>query len=433
MENHPIQNKLEQFKHLISTINPSNKNSQAAWNLKREIHNDFKIHRFEDKDKQQKIWEAFSVQVTALKAKQAEINSANEKSGTAALQKLQDFEAILKASAFTKEDFVTLKSQLSETREFLKQSAYPSREMREKAWSQFYIFKNQLKEEENKYYAQQQFERISNSQDLTEQIIRVIDVCHPNAAIEDMLEQLKLFVNYATQNGLSVSPFEWVLNLQEPPKNTLKMRSEGLRDIRKFIRQSMQQLTKTDKQEIFSRLDIVQADLDAAWSEYKAEKERQRKEWEQRQAERKQRHEAWLSKQIAFAERLGNILEKQIHFKEKMNRRLESQKSFLAKVQQSLEKQERFLVRQERHLEDLEDKYYSARSENYRNKVSEWMDEAENRITDVEQSIVSKNAKIKEVEESIVEISNKIVEVQENIEQLETKIKDVKAKLMGNN
>jgi len=119
-----------------------------------------------------------------------------------------------------------------------------------------------------------------------------------------------------------------------------------------------------------------------------------------------------LKKQVIYKEKFDVIYIKQTEFLDKLESRLESQRTFLEKLNDQ--------------LDDLEDKYANAWDTNFKDKISQWIDEKKLKIADVENSIHSLEDKIESVRDNISELPNRIKSIESSITILETKINSVK-------
>jgi predicted S18 family serine protease len=389
--------------------------------------------------------------IDTLRNKQNHVNRENQKFADEADRLIDKLKESIGGGLFSKqlekEDFSELKGLASEIFDLIKKNRFPSKEQRIAAWDKFNNLRDRLRKEEDEYYSkirEKITKRIDHSQELTNKIINTIDACHPNSSLDDLFELLGKLVLYLTGIGFLIDAVEWLLGIkEEKPKNPLKVKSDALRDVRKFINENKEDITREDKQKIYARLDIVQADLNNAWDEYKKELQRKREEWEERkklreqkqvewerrQKEYQQKKINWEKNQREFLEKLADRLEKQNSFKEKLENIYEKQKEFLDKLEKRLDNQQDFLRKLNDQLDDLEDKYSSAWSNNFRDRVSDWIDDKKSKISEVEDDIAGIENKIRDVKNNIDELPNKIRGVEKSIDEIENKIYEVRAKL----
>lgn len=130
-------------------------------------------------------------------------------------------------------------------------------------------------------------------------------------------------------------------------------------------------------------------------------------------------------------EYLSNLearLEKQIHYKERFDTIYAKQTDFLEKLEDRLERQQDFLEKLNTQLDDLEDKYASAWDSNFKDKISQWIEEKKIKITEVEEGIHSLQDKIEDVKENVYELPDRIKSIERSITTLEIKINAAKNK-----
>lgn len=432
-----LENKIDKFSDLLDDFGESTFNSKELWQLQKEIFQNFKETDFYDREDRQNNWNKFQGLVDTLRKKQDDINSENETFADEADRLIDKLKDSIGGGLFSKQlekaDFAELKTLSSEIFEFIKQPRFPSKERRVAVWDKFNSLRDKIREEENEYYTkirEKITKRNNHSEELTEKIISTIDACHPDSPLEDLFELLGKLVLYLTGIGFLMDAVEWLLGIkEEKPKNPLKVKSEALRDVRRFINENKDDITREDKQKIYARLDSVQADINKAWDDYKEELQKKQEEWEERKKHNEQKKIDWERNQREFLSKLENRLEKQITFKEKLEKVYDNQKEFLDKLESRLDNQKDFLRKLNDQLDDLEDKYSSAWNDNFKDKVSDWIDDKKSKISDVESDIDSIEDKIRDVKNNIDELPDKIRDVEKSIDEIESKIDEVRAKL----
>ena len=432
-----LENKIDKFSDLLDDFGESTFNSKELWQLQKEIFQNIKETDFYDREDRQNNWNKFQGLVDTLRKKQDDINSENETFADEADRLIDKLKDSIGGGLFSKQlekaDFAELKTLSSEIFEFIKQPRFPSKERRVAVWDKFNSLRDKIREEENEYYTkirEKITKRNNHSEELTEKIISTIDACHPDSPLEDLFELLGKLVLYLTGIGFLMDAVEWLLGIkEEKPKNPLKVKSEALRDVRRFINENKDDITREDKQKIYARLDSVQADINKAWDDYKEELQKKQEEWEERKKHNEQKKIDWERNQREFLSKLENRLEKQITFKEKLEKVYDNQKEFLDKLESRLDNQKDFLRKLNDQLDDLEDKYSSAWNDNFKDKVSDWIDDKKSKISDVESDIDSIEDKIRDVKNNIDELPDKIRDVEKSIDEIESKIDEVRAKL----
>jgi predicted nucleic acid-binding Zn-ribbon protein len=132
-----------------------------------------------------------------------------------------------------------------------------------------------------------------------------------------------------------------------------------------------------DRNEAFNSLQEAREQIDSAWAQWKGAKEQF---YERRHHERLERKEERERKHRDFVDRV---------------------ETNIAKLEEKLSRAEDALERQEAHLADLRDKQDSAWSESFRDRCSEWIDEAEERIESIKESIARLNRWLEEERDNI--------------------------------
>lgn len=325
-----------------------------------------------------------------------------------------------------KSDFTRIREAINETAELMKQGSFPTAEIRTKLWERMNSCRNALRETEDRFYRErkEKFERRqTHSSELRDKIMETIEACEPDSPLNHLLEITGEVMSFLTPLGAISKGFGFLFKAFEigmgiehqKPQNLLKVKSQALQDVRTLILDSRELLTREHKDELFAKWNQVKQELENAWADYKEEKEQRNREWE-----RKQRN---------FLAVLEEKLEKKISFVERQESRIDNQKAYLRKLEDRLDNQKNFLRKKEEHLEKLEDDYSNAWSDSFRGKCSDWIDEARDKIREVESDIDGLEDKTREIENEIEELPEKIKEAENDIEVLKEKIEEVKDKL----
>ncbi|MFT3912443.1 MAG: hypothetical protein QM737_23650 [Ferruginibacter sp.] len=432
-----LQAKIEKFSKLLNDFGATGAGSKELWQLQKEIVRDFKETIFENKEENQQHWEGFQLLVDKLRTKQDQLNAEYEKFAEEADAIIGQLEASITNGFFSgqleKTDFTTKKEDFAKAFELFKENRWPSRERRTVAWDKYNGLRDMLKKEEDEFYIRLRekiTQRSQNSQQLTEKIIVVIDHCHPDVTVDALADILKKWVQYLTGINSSTDAFAWVPAMKEEQlKTPLKLRSDALSGIRKFINDNRDSLTKEDKQKIYERIDLVNEDLDKAWTAYKEELQQKREAWEERKKQNEEKQIAWEKKQRDFLAMLEDRLEKQLAFKTKLEKVYDNQLGFLEKQEARYTSQQDYLNKLHDQMEDLEDKLATAWTDDFKNKVTGWIDEKNAKISEVENSLPDIEEKITDVKKNIDELPDKIKDVEKSIGEIKDKIAEVKAKL----
>lgn len=314
-----------------------------------------------------------------------------------------------------KADFLRIREAINDTAELMKHGHFSTGAARSKFWERLNECRTSLRKAEDEFYSErkEKFERRqTHSAKLRDKILETIEACEPDSSLNHLLEQTGEIMSFLTPLGpiskgfgFLFKAFEIGIGIEhEKPQNPLKVKSQALQDVRALINDSRDLLTREHKDELFTRWNEVKQELDDAWTEYKKEKEERNREWERKQRD--------------FLNVLEEKLEKKIAFVERQESRIDNQKAYLRKLEDRLENQKDYLRKKEEHLEKLEDDYDNAWSDSFRDKCSDWIDEAKDKIREVESDIDSLEDKIREIENEIDELPDKIKEAENDIDSL---------------
>ena len=257
--------------------------------------------------------------------------------------------------------------------------------------------------------------------------------CHQDAAAEklsDIAATIAALLNTELNNAIPDETLQSHTGEDEgKTQNPLKIKSEGLRDLRKFVIKNRDGITQEDRQRIFAAIDEVQTDLDKAWIIHKEELQQKRNEWEERQKQREIKHIEWQQKQNEFLAKLEDRLEKQYAFKEKLAVVYEKQNAFWERLEKRIINQQDYIQQINVQLNDLEDKYAVTTESKYREKLSEWIKRKYSKIEEVVTDIKDMEEKIDDAKKNIADLPGRMTEVEKSIEEIQQKIKEVKQNL----
>lgn len=325
-----------------------------------------------------------------------------------------------------KTDFARIREAINETTELMKQGRFSNGATRTNLWQRLNSCRGKLKNAEDKFYNErkERFERRqTHSAELRDKILETIEACEPESPLNHLLHLTGEVMSYLTPlGGISagfgflLKAFEMAMGVErEKVQNPLKIKSQALQEVRKLINDSRDLLTREHKDELFAKWNEVKESLDDAWTEFKEEREERNREWERKQRD--------------FLAVLEERLEKKIAFVERQESRVDNQKAYLRKLEDRLENQRDYLQKKEDQLEKLEDDYSNAWSDSFREKCSDWIDETNDKIREVQANIDSLEEKIREIENEIDELPQKIKEAEDDIDSLREKIEEVKGRL----
>lgn len=429
--------KIEKFDELIKAFGHDNPNSKTLWQMKSEIIEHFRATTFADADEKKATLNLFETLATTLKEKQDLITHENEEFAANAENQIKEIEALLSEGFYVnnpeKDAIIHLKSLTDKAFESFKQSRWPTKERRTTAWDKFNHLRETLREEEDKYYTtlrEKKNERINQSHQLSTILIETIESCHPDATTNTLYESLKQLVAYFISIGAEPTAVEWITdNKEADPKSSLKMKSEGLRDVRRVLIENQEELTRDDKQKVYGALELIGTELNKTWEAHRAEMQKKQEEWEERKKLNELKRADWLIKQTDFLNVLAEKLEKRSADKTNLERILANKKEFHGRQQGRLINQREFLKKITEDLADMQEKLKTAWTETFKERMAEKVAQKELKISEVQKDIAEVTGKLTEVEKDIADITEKIASVDKSNEELKLKIEEVKKNL----
>jgi len=416
--------------------------SRAVSGMRKELFEHFKLTSFTNSQERQENWNQLQLLLDTLKERQALLDKQSEKFALEAEAQIDKIKEALgddiNPVVLGKEEIESLKKQASETAEFIRQSNWPNRERRTSAWERFKEYREALRLKEDAFYNLLREERTKLSEQssaLTQAVLYAIRACHPTAAAEklsDIAVTIAALSNPEVNNNTTEEAQQQNIIAEESKsQNPLKTKSEGLRDLRRFVIENRDGITREDKQRIFAAIDEVQEDLDKAWAIHKEELQQKREEWEERQKLRELKHVEWELKQKEFLSKLEDRLTKQNAFKEKLAVVYEKQNAFWERLEKRIINQQDYIQQIHVQLNDLEDKYAVTTESKYREKLSEWIKGKYSKIEEVETDIKDMEEKITDAKKNIEDLPGRMSEVNKSIEEIQQKITEVKQNLQA--
>ncbi len=230
-----------------------------------------------------------------------------------------------------------------------KEVPFPSKEARNAAWEKFQEIIDSVRgaqaEERN------QWERnAENSARFRNQIITQGEYGRPPNSLESLIADLIIApFELIAEAVVDIATLGLLQGKIDHEKEALKAYSSNLHKAWDQFKEHKDEMLGKDKHEVFQTLRQIQDELDAAWGAWK-----------------KLNDQYYQAKQGVHRGRIEASIEK-------LESRLENLYSILSK--------------KEAHLSELEDKRDSAWNDDFRDRVQGWIDEEENRISDVKEQI----------------------------------------------
>lgn len=256
-------------------------------------------------------------------------------------------------------------SEIKNISQAFKGSQFPTPKDRQAAWNRFQSIIANVKASQER--AREEFaRRVSESESHLERIRALARKATPSSGLDDV------FVAIFT-GGLSIAisqTLEAILGPFDERKSELIACNKAMKEGWESLSKNKGQMLGKDKQEAFETLTRASESLSAAWDEWKRA---QRTASEQYHAERQA---AWEARQ---ARRRENIARREA-WEERMRENISNLEDRLDKLESALE-------RRQRNLSKLEGMRDSAWSDNYRDRVDGWIDEENDRISNIEAAI----------------------------------------------
>jgi flagellar motor switch/type III secretory pathway protein FliN len=246
-----------------------------------------------------------------------------------------------------------------------KQSRFPTAQDRQVAWNRFQSIIANVKacQERTKKLFE---EKVRESEYHLEQILSYAEKATPSSRLVDALFAI-------CTGGSSIlinESINAILGSFDERKIELQKCNEAMKEGWAYLSQNKGQMFGKDKQKSFEALKKASEILHEAWNEWKSARREATEQyltekqaaWEARQAKR----EAWIAKREAWEERM---------------------RENISKLEDRLHRLESVLGRRQSNLSKLVDMRDSAWSDSYRDRVEEWINEENDRISDIQRKI----------------------------------------------
>jgi len=432
-----LQQKIEKFEESINGLNNASFNSKTLWHVKNEINEHFRATTFADADEKKTLWDRFESLSLSLYEKQDAATIEHENFAVEAEEIIKEIEAIIGEGFYInnpeKEAIIKLKGLIEKAFEYFKQSRWPSKERRTKAWDTFNGLREKLRKEEDEFYSTlrvKKAEQTERSHGLSSIIIETIEASHPDVAATILFQLLQQLTEHLISIGFVPEAVDWILtNKEAEPRNPLKMKSESLREVRRLLNENRDDITRDDRQRIYSKLEIVSTELNKAWDLYREEQQKKQEEWEEKKKLGELKRADWIVKQTEFLKVLEEKQEKRTADKANLERILTGKKDFLSRQQTRLQNQVEFLQKMDEDLADMKDKINTAWTETFKERMTEKIAFKEAKIAEVKLDIEDVKGKCSVVEKDIIDITEKIGSIEKSLEDLKLKIEEVKKNL----
>ena len=223
---------------------------------------------------------------------------------------------------------------MKEIQEDFKKARYPTKAERDEAWQTFFNLREdayRIKREQFEYQSQQHYNEIDGY---------LRDAYH-----SEFGDEIANIVSGGLMGRTTADGMKW--------------KGQQLREAGRLLTKYKQEMTKEHKSDIHERIVSIRESHDIFWEQYREYQKEKQQIYEQKKEEGKARRD---------------------QAKERIRANIEKNK-------ESLRKAEDALARQKQHRSKLEDDISSAYSDSFRDRAEGWLDECNDKISDIENSI----------------------------------------------
>jgi len=253
-----------------------------------------------------------------------------------------------------------------------KETPFDSREERQASWERFQELVTRLRERSKESQArqaarQQEWERRSSaSESVRERLTGKAQSARMPSEFERAIANMILLPVKILPALIGRIAGVDVSELEEIHQDLLSC-SRQLAEAWAEFKERKGELLPHDRAQAYAELRKAQELLDAGWREWKERKARERGEIQRARARvREERQREWERRQEEFRARVAANVEK---------------------LREKRAKAEAALARHRERREDLQEKYSSAWNDSFRDRCGTWLEECEERIASIEESI----------------------------------------------
>jgi len=250
--------------------------------------------------------------------------------------------------SFDKPDWKSIWGQIRVVGASFKGVKFPTRDEHQKAWDNFQSIVSSVKEAQAEEHKQWE-EKKSKSSGYKDEIIYQAELAKPSGPMGDLI------LSIAT-GGLSTA-LSALMGPFDERKDELNSCSEHLKQGWALLNEYKENMLGRDRNEAYQALYQAKEQLDQAWADYKRERQQA---FEDYKPERQRKHDEWV-------ERIEANIEKLLARRERLTE---------------------IIAHKEDHLNDLQNKLDEAWSDDYRDRVSGWINEEEEKLDNLRSQLV---------------------------------------------
>jgi hypothetical protein len=270
---------------------------------------------------------------------------ANEHDHKKVLEEIDELKSMMPGGLFAvgKPDWKQIWNQVRTVGASFKGVRFPTHDEHQEAWDRFQSLVNTIKEAQAEEQEQWE-EKKSRSGQYRNEIITEAEMAKPSGPLGDVI------LTIAT-GGINVV-LDALLGPFDERRRELQACSEHLRKGWALLNEHKGDMLAQDKREAYQALCDAGEQLNQAWEDYKGERQ---KAYDDSRAERQRNHDEWVQKIEANIE----------------------------KLEARTERLNEIISRKEDHLDELHSKLDDAWNDDYRDRVSGWIDEEETRLAEL--------------------------------------------------
>ncbi|GAB4091873.1 hypothetical protein [Flaviaesturariibacter terrae] len=421
MTKNELSARLDAFEEALAAYGVSKFTGREIWDLRAEIVEEFRSVEFADPGERKDLWQRLQDGMDMLRQKTALLQVENEAFATEAEEKIDALQRPLDEAApereWTREELAALRAAANEVFEFMRQSRWPTRERRTAVWDRFSAARDRIKTLEDALFARVRAGiqlRQERSASITTPFKALLEALRPAAPLDGIMPRFGALQTAFAANEIPAAGFgflEKAIADGSAARTPLKLKSDTLRELRRLFTESRSQFSKEDGNDTYALITAVQKEMDAAWSQYKEERQKKQDEWAQ--------------KQRAFTDMLAGKLQKRRADAANLEKIVAAKRDFAPKLEQRLLNQQDYLNKLYDDLDELQARLDTARNFDMRERLEGAIESKKARIAEVETDMKSVQERIDTNQKDITEILAKLAKIDEGVAEMQQKIEEL--------
>jgi hypothetical protein len=345
MDHLELDRKISRLQDIIRYESDRSQSLKAAWDLVKEISQEFKQVRYPTREERNTAWNGFQEIVETVKEARQKQRDADEHQAELLTDKINDLADRLRETSYNAPSWKEIWASIKDISNAFKRTRFPSKDAREDQWKRFQNLIDDVKEQQEKEQKERD-RRSERSADHRDQIISRANSARPLSDFESAIADMFLLIPTVVADVATLGLFRTQI---DEKKAELQACSKTLKEAWNLFSDYKEEMFGQDKSKAYHVLNEVQDEINAAWDAWR----KSQNEYHQAsQSARREKIEGQISKLESRLDNLNNIL-----------------------------------ARAENHLSELHDKRDSARSDDYRYRVDDWINEEERKIDSIKSQI----------------------------------------------